>query len=121
VAPGVVLVDVVDGAELDVARLEVAGERDVVHHRVRGGAEHVAVLAVLEDARRAAVVKDEEFLHLLGDRCHRQAVAGAHVADDRVHLLAVVEVAQLLHLLGRAAVLVDVDRLDPTPPKPTLL
>jgi hypothetical protein len=79
---------------------------------VRGRAEHVAVFPVLEDARRAAVVEDQELLHLLGDRRHGEAVAGADVADHRVHPLAVVEVAHLLHLLGRAAVLIDVDRLD---------
>ena len=111
-APGVVLVDQVEGVDLDVARLQVARQRDVVHRRVRRGAEHVVVLAVLEDARRAAVVEDEELLQLLGHRRHRQAVARADVADHRVDLVAVVQVAQLLHLLGGAAVLVDIDRLD---------
>ena len=40
-APGVVLVDHVEGLDLDVARLQVARQRHVVHRRVRGGAEHV--------------------------------------------------------------------------------
>ena len=111
-APGVVLVDHVEGLGLDVLRLQVARQRDVVHGRVRRGAEHVLVLAVLEDARRAAVVEEEELLHLLGRGRDREAVARADVADDGVDLLAVVQVLQLLHLLGGAAVLVDVDGLD---------
>ena len=111
-APGVVLVDQVEGLGLDVLRLQVAHQRHVVHGRVRRGAEHVLVLAVLEDARRAAVVDEEELLHLLGRGRDREAVARADVADDGVDLLAVVQVLQLLHLLGGAAVLVDVDGLD---------
>ena len=111
-APGVVLVDHVVGVGLDVLGLQVARQRDVVHRAVRGGAEDVVELVVLEDPRRAAVIEDQELLHLLGRRRHRQAVARADIAQHCVDFLAVVQVLQLLHLFGRAAVLVDVDELE---------
>jgi hypothetical protein len=79
---------------------------------MRGGAKHVFVVALLEYPGRAAVVQDQEPFHFLGRRRHREAVAGTHVPHHRVDLFAVVEVLQFLDLLGGAAGLVDVDRLD---------
>ena len=77
-----------------------------------GGAEHVVVFAVLEDARRAAIHQHQHLLQLFRDRRDRKAVAGADIAEHDVDIVALVEVAQFLHLLGGAAVLVDDDGLD---------
>ncbi len=79
---------------------------------MRGGAEYVIVFRLLEDARRAAVHQYQHFLQLFGNRRDREAVAGADIAEHDVDLLALIEIAQLLHLLGGAAVLVDHDGLD---------
>ena len=76
------------------------------------GAEDVIVFRLLEDARRAAIHQHEHLLQLFGDRRHGETVAGADIAQYDVDIVALIEVAQLLDLLGRAAVLVDDDRLD---------
>jgi hypothetical protein len=73
------------------------------------------VARVLEDARRPAVEQDREPLQLLGGGRHREAVAAGDVADDRVDVLALHEVAVLAHLLRRAARLVDDDELQRAP------
>ena len=76
---------------------------------------------LLEDPRRAAVEEHGQDLELLGDRRDREAAARRDVADDRIDVLALHEVAQLGDLGGRAARLVDVDRLDLEPgDSPTL-
>ena len=66
----------------------------------------------LEDARRAAVVIDGERLELLGDRRHREAASRGDVADHRIDLVALDEVAEFGDDLRRRAGLVDVFRLD---------
>ena len=60
---------------------------------------------------RAAVEEDGELLQLLGDRRDREAVAARDVADHRVDVLALDQVAELGHLLRGAAGLVDEDEL----------
>ena len=77
-----------------------------------GGAEHVVVLAVLEDARRSAIHQHQHLLQLFRDRCDSKAVTGADIAEHDVDIVALVEIAQFLHLLGGAAILVDDDGLD---------
>ena len=79
---------------------------------MRGGAEHVVVFGFLEDARRAAIHQHQHLLQFFGDRRDRKAVAGADIAEHDIDIVALIEVAQFLHLLGGAAVLVDDDGLD---------
>ena len=88
---------------------------------MRGGAEHVIVFRFLEDARRAAIHQHQHLLQFFGDRRHREAVAGADIAEHGIDIVALIEVAQLLDLLGRAAVLVDDDGLDLHAAEPDLL
>ena len=88
---------------------------------MRRGAEHIIVFRFLEDARRAAIHQHQQLLQLLGDRRHRKAVAGADIAEHDVDIVALIQVAQFLHLLGGAAVLVDDDRLDLHAAEPDLL
>src|SRR5438128_796136 len=78
----------------------------------RGGADHVVVFGLLGDARRAASHQYQHLLQFFRDRCDGQAIAGADIAEHDVDIVALVEVAQLLHLLGGAAILVDDDGLD---------
>ena len=52
------------------------------------------------------------FLELVGERRDRETVAGRDIADDRVDVLALDEVAVLGDLLGRAAGLVHDHHLD---------
>ena len=94
------------------AREQVAGRRHVVHGGVGAGAEQVLVARVLEDARRAAVEENGELLQLVGQRSDRETVAGGDVADHRIDVLPLDQVAVLGHLLGRAAGLVDDHDLD---------
>jgi len=75
-------------------------------------AEDVVVFRFLEDARRSAVEQEQRLLQFFRDGSNRKAVAGADIADDGIDIVALIEVAQFLHLLGRAAVLVDDDGLD---------
>ena len=93
-------------------RLHVADKADIIHRGVGGGAEHVVVFRFLEDARRAAIHQHQHLLQFFGDRRHREAVARADIAEHDIDIVALIEVAQFLHLLGRAAVLVDDDGLD---------
>ena len=106
-APGVVLVDA--GVGLDVGALVEQVERrgHCIHRRVRTGAEHVLVAALLEHARSAAVEQHGELLHLLGHRRDGQAIAAGDVADDEVDVLPLHQVAELAHLLGGPARFVD--------------
>ena len=108
--PGVVLVDRRKRVHLDVLGLHVPDQADIIHRGMRGGAEHVIVFAFLEDARRAAIHQHQHLLQLFSDRRHREAVAGADIAEHDIDIVALVEIAQFLHLLGGAAVLVDDDR-----------
>ena len=85
---------------------------DIIHRRMRGGAEDVVVFGFLEDARRAAIHQHQHLLQFFGDRRHGEAVAGADIAEHDIDIVALIEVAQFLDLLGRAAVLVDDDGLD---------
>jgi hypothetical protein len=85
------------------------------------GAEHIIVFRFLEDARRAAIHQHQHLLQFFGDRRDSQAVTGADIAEHDVDIVALIEVAQFLHLLGRAAVLVDDDRLDLHAAEPDLL
>jgi hypothetical protein len=111
-APGIVLVDRRQRLHLDVVGLHVTDQADIIHRCMRGGAEHIIVFRLLEDARRAAIHQHQHLLQLFGDRRHREAIAGADIAEHDVDVFALIEVAQFLHLLGGAAVLVDHDRLD---------
>ena len=111
-APGVVLVDA--GEQRDVLLLgeQVARRGGVIHGRVRRRAEHVFARLLLEDARRAAVEIDGQRLELVGDRRHREAASRRDVADDRVDLVALHEVAEFGDDLRGRAGLVDVFGLD---------
>ena len=75
-------------------------------------AEYIIVLGLFEDARRSAIHQHQHLLQLFGDRRHGKAVARADIAEHDVDIVALVKVAQLLHLLGGAAVLVDDDGFD---------
>ena len=86
-----------------------------------GGAEHVIVFALLEDARRSAIHQHQHLLQFFCDRRDGKAVAGADIAEHDVDIVALVEIAQFLHLLGGAAVLVDDDGLDLHAAEPDLL
>jgi len=88
---------------------------------MRGGAEYIIVLRFLEDARRAAIHQHQHLFQLFRDRGDREAVAGADVAKHDIDIVALVEVAQLLDLLGGAAILVDDHRLDLHAAEPDLL
>ena len=76
------------------------------------GAEHIIILGFLEDARRAAIHQHQHLFKLFRYRRDGEAIAGADIAKHDVDIVALVEVAQLLHLLGGAAVLVDDDGFD---------
>ena len=86
-----------------------------------GGAEHVVVFGFLKNARRAAIHQHQHLLQLFRNRCHRKAIAGADIAEHDIDIVALVQVAQFLHLLGGAAVLVDDDGLDLHAAEPDLL
>ena len=88
---------------------------------MRGGTEHVVVFRLLEDARRAAIHQHQHLLQFFRDRRHGKAVAGADIAEHDVDIVALIEVAQFLHLLGGAAILVDDDGLDLHAAKPDLV
>ena len=88
---------------------------------MRGGAEHVIVFRFLEDARRAAIHQHQHLLQLFGDRRHRKTVTGADIAEHDIDIVALIEIAQFLDLLGRAAVLVDDDGLDLHAAEPDLV
>ena len=75
-------------------------------------AKHIAKVVVFENTRCAAVVEDEEFFQLFSHGGHRQAVARAHIADHHIHFLALIQVAQLLHLFGRTTGLVHIHDFD---------
>ena len=91
---------------------DVARRRHVFLGGHGGGAEHVLVAALLEDAVGGAVEQHGEFLHLLGHRRHRQAVAGGDHSDHQVHVLALDQVAVFGDDLGRATGFIDVHHLD---------
>ncbi len=76
------------------------------------GAEHIIVFRLLEDAGRAAIHQYQHLFQFFGDRRHRETVAGADIAEHDIDMVALIEVAQFLDLLGGAAVLVDDDGLD---------
>lgn len=93
-------------------REQVAGRGGVIHRGVSSGAEHVVARLLLEHARRSAVEVDGQRLQLIGDRRHREATSRRDVADHRIDLIALHEVAKLSdHLRGRAR-LVDELGLD---------
>ena len=74
---------------------------------MRSRTEDVFELVLLEDARRAAIHQHEHLFQLLGRRRHGEAITRADVAENRVDVIALERVAQLLDLLGGAAGLVD--------------
>ena len=86
-----------------------------------GSAEHVVVFAVFENARRSAIHQHQHLLQLFRDRRDSKAVAGADIAEHDVDIVALVEITQLLHLLGGATILVDDDGLDLHPAEADLL
>src|SRR5216117_680281 len=85
--PRVVLVEARNGLHVGLRGQEIAGRADPVDAGVRGGAEHVLVLGLLEDARGPAVEEDREEPELLGHRGHGHAVGARDVTDDQVYLL----------------------------------
>ena len=111
-APGVVLVDA--RVERDVLLLgnEVARGAGVIHGGVRRRAEHVFARLLLEDARRAAIEIDRQRLELFGHRRDREAASRRDVADHRVDLVALHQVAEFGDDLRGRAGLVDEFRLD---------
>ena len=120
-SPGVILVDERQGVHLYVLRFHVPDETDIIHRGVRGCAEHVVVFGFLKDAWRAAIHQHQHLFQFLRNRSHRQAIARADVAEHDVDLLALIQVAKFLDLLGRPAVLVDNHRLDFHAAKPKLV
>ena len=119
-APGVVLVDPGDRLQIGLDVPHVERRADVVHGRRGRGAEHVLVVAVLEDARGAAVEEVGELLEFLGHRGDRQTVAARHVADHHVHVAALDQVAELGDLRRGRAGLVDDDRFHRLATEPLL-
>ena len=111
-APGVVLVDAGIARDVLLLRDEVARRAGVIHRGVRRRTEDVFARLFLEDARRAAVEIDRQRLELLGDRRDRKAASRGDVADHRVDLVALHQIAELGDDLGGGARLVDVLGLD---------
>jgi hypothetical protein len=114
-APGVVLVDAREFLDVGLHLRHVQRRGDVVHGRGGAGAEQVLVARVLEDARCTAVEEHGELLQLLGERRDREAVAAGDVADHHVHVVALHEVAILVHLLRGAAGFIHQQHLDRGP------
>ena len=111
-APGIVLIDRVVALHFDVARLQVAAQRDVVHGGVRRGPENVFVFAFFKNTRCTAVVQNQKALHFFGHRCHRQAVARAHVAHHHINFFTLIQVPHFLHLLGGTTRFINVHGFD---------
>ena len=78
-----------------------------------GRAKHITVLAVFKNAGSSAVVKNQKFFHFFSNRRHGKTIARANISDHRIDLVTIVKSAHLLHLLGRSAVFVHINRLDP--------
>ena len=109
----VVGVDAGDRREL---ALPVLDRQQRPHHRlalVVGAAEDVARIRhrLLDAVLRGAVPEDQQRLHLLGDRAHRQAHAGGHDALHAVDLVLQHELAQALDRVLRIGFFLD-DQLD---------
>ena len=116
--PSVILVESGDALDVREHLGEVAGGGGVVHHRMRPGAEDVAVARLLEHPGRAAVDEDGKHPQLLRRPGNGEAIAARYVAHDYVDAAPLDQVAQFGDLLGGAAGLVHVDRDDPRPRQP---
>ena len=88
---------------------------------MRGGTEHIIVFPFLEDARRATIHQHQHLFQFFRNRRNRETIARADIAEHGIDIVALIEVTQLLDLLGRAAVLVDDNRFDFHAAEPDLL
>ncbi|MNM86599.1 hypothetical protein D3C81_987560 [compost metagenome] len=110
---GVVLLDAGNFLRVRADLGQVTGGADIVHGRIKAGAEDkLRGLVFVEQLRSAAIVKHGHGPQLFGHRRNGQAVAGGNVAHHCIDLLALHQVTELFDLFSRAARFVDDHHLD---------